>query len=51
MSIIYNAITTLFGIKQKENESLQDDMQRFHVSRDVLGSRMGGPIILTKVIA
>jgi hypothetical protein len=50
MSIIYNAITRLFGIKQKENESLQDDMQRFHVSRDVLGSRMGGPIILTKVI-
>ena len=50
MSIIYDAITTLFGTKQKENESLQDYTKRFRVSRDVLESHMGGPIILTKVI-
>jgi hypothetical protein len=50
MSIIYDAITMLFGTKQKENESLQDYTKRFHVSRDVLESHMGGPIILTKLI-
>jgi hypothetical protein len=50
MSIIYDAITALFGTKQKENESLQDYTKRFCVSRDVLESHMGGPIILTKVI-
>jgi hypothetical protein len=50
MSIIYNAITMLFGTKQKENESLQDYTKWFRVSRDVLESHMGGPIILTKVV-
>jgi hypothetical protein len=50
MSIIYDAITLIFGTKQKENESLQDYTKRFCVSRDVLESHMGGPIILTKVI-
>jgi hypothetical protein len=50
MSIIYDAITTLFGTKQKEHESLQDYTKWFHVLRDVLESHMGGPIILTKVV-
>ncbi len=50
MSIIYDAITTLFRTKQKEHESLQDYMKWFCVSRDVLESHMGGPIILTKVV-
>jgi hypothetical protein len=50
MSIIYDAITTLFRTKHKEHESLQDYMKWFCVSRDVLESHMGGPIILTKVV-
>ncbi len=49
-SIIYDAITMLFGTKQKEHESLQDYTKQFCVSRDVLESHMGGPIILTKVV-
>jgi hypothetical protein len=50
MLIIYDAITTLFGTKQKEHESLQDYTKWFCVSRDVLESHMGGPIMLTKVV-
>jgi hypothetical protein len=50
MSIIYDAITMLFGTKQKENESFHNYMKQFCVSRDVLESHMGGPIILTKVV-
>jgi hypothetical protein len=50
MSIIYDAITMLLRTKHKEHESLQDYMKWFCVSRDVLESHMGGPIILTKVV-
>jgi hypothetical protein len=36
--------------KRSMKVSRQDDMKWFHVSKDVLESHMGRPIILTKVV-
>jgi hypothetical protein len=32
--IVLDAMTTLFGTKQQDNESLQDYMKWFHVAKD-----------------
>ncbi|MGL6008684.1 MAG: hypothetical protein ACRC1D_04435, partial [Culicoidibacterales bacterium] len=50
MSIVLDAMRTLMGTRQKENESLQDYTKRFRVARDVLKSHIGGPIVLTKIV-
>jgi hypothetical protein len=50
MSIVLDAMRTVLGTKQKDNESLQDYTKRFRVARDVLKSHIGGPIILTKIV-
>jgi hypothetical protein len=48
--IVLDAMTTLFGTKQQDNESLQDYTKWFRVARDVLESQFGGPIALTKYV-
>jgi hypothetical protein len=48
MAIMFESLRTLFTLKQKEGESLQDYTKRFKTSRDVLRSHIGGPIILSK---
>jgi hypothetical protein len=40
----------LFTTKQKDGESLQDYTKRFHITRDVFESHIGGPMILTKIV-
>jgi hypothetical protein len=50
MSIILNSMKTLLNIKQKKLENLQDFTKRFRVTRDVMESHIGGPIILQRVI-
>ena len=50
MSIILDALRTLLGAKQKDNESLQDYTKRFRVAKEVLESHIGGPMILTKIV-
>jgi hypothetical protein len=48
--IVLDAMTTLFGKKQQDNESLRDYMKWFRVARDVLESQFGGPIAPTKYV-
>ena len=48
MAIIFDAIKTLITLKQKEGESLREYTKRFKVSRDILISHIGGPLILKK---
>jgi hypothetical protein len=50
MSIILDSIKTMIETKQKETESLSDFTRRFKVSRDVMESHIGGPLILTKFV-
>ena len=50
MSVILDALKTLLTTRQKEGESLQDFTKRFWVTREVLESHLGGPIILTKIL-
>jgi Reverse transcriptase (RNA-dependent DNA polymerase) len=50
MSIILDSMKTLFNVKQKDNESLQDYTKRFKTARDVMKSHIGGPIILTRFV-
>ena len=50
MSIMLDSIQSLFSLKQKDGESLQDYTKRFKTTRDVLRSHIGGPIILTKYV-
>jgi len=51
MAIMYDAFTTLFTTKQKEDESLQEYTKRFRVAKEVLESHIGGPIVFTKIIS
>jgi hypothetical protein len=48
MAIMLKSLRTLVTLKQKEGESLKDYTKWFKVSRDVLRSHIGGPIILSK---
>ena len=50
MSIIADAMRTLFSTKQREQESLQDYTKRFKTANDVLLSHIGGPINLDKYV-
>jgi hypothetical protein len=50
MSIIMDLMKTLFNVKQKEHESLQDYTKHPKTALDVMKSRIGGPIILTKCV-
>ena len=45
-----DSLRSLFNLKQKDGESLQDYTKRFKTTRDVLRSHIGGPIILTKYV-
>ena len=45
-----DSLQSLFNLKQKDGESLQDYTKRFTTTRDVLRSHIGGPIILTKYV-
>jgi hypothetical protein len=48
--IVLDAMTTLFGTKQQDNESLQDYTKWFRVARDVLESQFGGPTAPAKYV-
>ena len=37
--------------KQKEGESLQDYTKRFWVTKEVMESHVGGPLIFTKILS
>ena len=50
MSIMLESIRSLFSLRQKDGESLQDYTKRFKTTRDVCRSHIGGPIILTKYV-
>ena len=45
-----DSLQSLFNLKQKDGESLQDYTKRFKTTRDVLRYHIGGPIILTKYV-
>ena len=51
MAIIVDAIKTVFNLKQKENENLQDYTRRFKTATEVLKSHIGGPVNLTKYVS
>jgi len=40
----------IWNTTQRENENLQDYMQHFNTSKDILESHIGGPIQLTKYV-
>ena len=48
MSIILDAIKTLFTTKQNNRKTLQVYTKIFRILRNVLESHIGGPIIMTK---
>ena len=50
MSIMLDSVQSLFSLRQKDGESLQDYTKRFKTTRDVCCSHIGGPIILTKYV-
>ena len=50
MSIIYDLMKTVFNMKQREDENLNQYQQHFKTQRDVMSSHIGGPIILTQFI-
>eukprot|EP00957_Ditylum_brightwellii_P119262 9098362-Ditylum_brightwellii.AAC.1 len=45
-----DAFRAYYHAKQKENESLQDFTRRFKISKDILESHIGGPILLEKFV-
>jgi hypothetical protein len=51
MSIVFDAIKTYMNAKQKEGESLQDYTKRFWVTKEVMESHVGGPLIFTKILS
>ena len=51
MLIIMDAFCVFSTTRQKEGESLQDYTKRFKVSKGVLESHLGGPVILQKYIS
>ena len=50
MSIIYDSMKTVFNMKQKEDENLNQYQEHFKTQWDVMSSHIGGPIILTQFI-
>jgi hypothetical protein len=50
MSISSDAFRSLFTLKQKDGESLQDYTRRFKTSTEILISHLGGPLILEKYV-
>ena len=45
MSIVLDSFRTMMSIKQKDHKSLSDYTKRFKVTKDVMESHIGGPII------
>jgi len=49
MNSITDAIRNIVNLKQKEDAPLIKHTQRFKVTRDVLKSQLGGPLMLTPI--
>jgi hypothetical protein len=50
MVIMMDAFKVFASTRQRDGEALQDYTKRFKVSKDVLESHLGGPVILKKFI-
>jgi hypothetical protein len=46
MAVIFDSLKTLVNIHQKEGETLQNYTKRFHVTRKVFETQIGGLIAM-----
>ena len=50
MVIITDSIRAFLSTKQNDSEAIQDYTRRFKISKEIMESHIGGPIILSKYI-